>query len=64
MSKKRSEFIDYDGEPVFINTQLQVNDGQDHPIGFLYDQFPRPKPKAKRRRVTQRPRKKVRKRKG
>jgi hypothetical protein len=55
MSKKRSEFIDWDGEPVFINTQLQVSDGQEHPIGFLHDQFNKPKAKAKRRRVVKRP---------
>jgi hypothetical protein len=50
MSNKRSEFIDFEGEPVFINTQLQVSDGQPNPIGFIHFPDPPPsKPRAKRR---------------
>jgi hypothetical protein len=49
MSKKRSEFIDWDGEPVFINTQLQVTDGQKFKMGFLHHIIDQPeKPKRKR----------------
>jgi hypothetical protein len=47
-----SEFIDYDGEPVFINTQLQVTDGQKFKMGFLHHIIDQPeKPKRKKRAI-------------
>ena len=58
MTRRRpsGDFInDEDGNPVFVNTSLTVYDGQEHPIGFLYDQFNKPKQAPKRRRVIQRP---------
>jgi hypothetical protein len=47
-------YIDTDEGLVHV-PDIQVTDGQEHPIGFLHDFIGKPKPKAKRRRVVKRP---------